>query len=58
METVKLFREMNQVVAAIIAVAAEGDRRKERDLVDGYSRTLDLVYAKSREVRYERHATA
>ncbi len=56
MEAVKLFREMNQVVAVLIAVAAGGDRKKERDLVDGYSRTLDLVYDKSREVRHVRHA--
>jgi hypothetical protein len=56
METVKLFREMNQVVAAIIAVAADGDERKEVALVNGYSRVLDRVYDKAREHRYARPA--
>jgi hypothetical protein len=47
---------MNQIVAVIIAVAADGDRDHERRLVDVYSRTLDLVYDKSREVRSVRKA--
>jgi hypothetical protein len=48
---VKLHREMHQIVAGMIAISANDDRQKEKQLVDAYSRVLDSIHQKSRDRR-------
>jgi hypothetical protein len=57
---IKLHREMHQIVAGMIAISANDDRKKEKQLVDAYSRVLDSIHQKSRDRREQledrRHA--
>jgi hypothetical protein len=48
------FQESLVIAAAIIAAAADGNPGREWDLVQGFSRTLDLLREKGREIAAER----
>jgi hypothetical protein len=53
----KFYRETTLLVAAILATAAGGDQKRERELAESYCRTVDLIYATLRDNRRERYAS-
>jgi hypothetical protein len=51
-----LFKEANMLASAFLAIAANGDEKRETELARSYARTVDKVYDAIREQSDERRA--